>query len=174
MPETACPISDVPSLAEQWARLAAWRRLRNDPPADLDPWSVENMDRFVSLERRAFDLMDGKSLLHTDLQSLNILMDPAVRIVDWAWSRLGAPWVDTALLVIRLIDAGHSPAEAELWADTVSPWTTASSDARTAFSVAVLGAWEYLQRARPLPHRAQLTAAARQWTRHRLTQSEHA
>jgi hypothetical protein len=39
---------------------------------------------------------------------------------------------------------------------------------RTAFAVAVLGIWEFLQRDQPLPHRERLTDAARRWARHRL------
>ncbi|RSM87615.1 hypothetical protein DMH04_11045 [Kibdelosporangium aridum] len=163
-----CPVDGVPSVASQWARLAAWRRLRHDPPADLDPWSRANLDQFVDWELRAVDLLDGKCLLHTDLQSLNILMDPTARVVDWAWARLGAPWIDTGFLVLRLIEAGHTPHDAERWADTVGIWSTGSEIARTAFAVVVLGVWEYLQRDHPLPHRERLTDIARQWARYRL------
>lgn len=47
------PAGDAPDLAAHWARLAAWRRLRHDPPADLHPWSRANLDPFVEWERHA-------------------------------------------------------------------------------------------------------------------------
>jgi hypothetical protein len=166
--EESTPVDDVPSIADQWARLSAWRRLRHATPDDLDPWSWANLDTFVTWEQRATELMAGKCLLHTDLQAPNILMDPSPRVVDWAWSRIGAPWVDTGLLVLRLIEAGHTPGEAELWADAIPAWSTTSDATRTAFSVAALGVWEYLQQDHPLPHRERLTDVARQWARHRL------
>lgn len=88
--------------------------------------------------------------------------------MDWAWSRKGAPAVDLAFLVARLVAAGHIPAEAEGWAETVPVWQETSETARTAFAVAIWGIWEFLERRHPLPHRAALTAAARRWARQRL------
>jgi hypothetical protein len=164
---TPAPV-DAPRLATHWARLAAWRRLRHDPPADLHPWSHANLDRFVAWERLAFSAVDGASLAHTDLHSLNLLAGRELRVVDWAWSRSAAPWVDAGFLVLRLIEAGHTPAEAEHWAAGIEVWAAVPDEARTAFAVAVLGIWEFLQRDSPLPHRERLTAAARSWVRHRL------
>lgn len=119
-------------------------------------------------EKRAVELVSGNSLLHTDLHALNILVGESARVIDWAWSRRGAIWVDTAFLVIRLIAAGHEPDEAEKWADAVPPWHDASDSARTAFAVAVYGIWAWLGRKSPLPHRPKLTAVARTWARCRL------
>lgn len=164
---TPCPASNAPKLTHQWARLAAWRRLRHNPPPDLHPWSLANLDRFVEWERQAIDTVAGSSLAHTDLHSLNLVVGQSARVVDWAWSRQAAPWLDIGFLVLRLIEAGHTPAEAERWAAGLDAWTEASDTARTAFAVAVLGIWEFLQRDQPLPHRERLTNAARRWARHR-------
>lgn len=164
---TPCPVA-APVLAEQWARLAAWRRLRHDPPADLHPWSLQNLEQFTSWERRAIEAVNGPSLAHTDLHSLNVLVGRAAMVVDWAWSRKAAAWVDIGFLVLRLIQAGHTPVEAERWAEGVAGWGEAPETARTSFAVAVLGIWEFLQRDQPLPHREQLTNAARSWARHRV------
>jgi hypothetical protein len=161
---TPCPVEDAPSLATQWERLAAWRRLTEDPPADLDPWVRANLDRLAGWETGA---VDGGSLVHTDLHSLNILVGTSARVVDWAWSRRAASWVDVSFLALRLMDAGHPPAAAEEWADNV---IATPDDARTAFAIGVLGIWEFLQRDKPLPHRAKLTDIARMWVRHRLGQ----
>lgn len=158
------PAGDAPDLAAQWARLAAWRRLRHDPPADLHPWSRTNLDHFVEWERRAVAAIGGDRLAHTDLHSLDILVGERIRIVDWAWSRASVPWLDAGFLLIRLVDAG----QAELWTAGSAAWTAATENDRTAFGVAVLGIWEFLQRTEPLPHRERLTDAARRWVRHRL------
>jgi hypothetical protein len=159
---------DAPDLAAQWARLAAWRRLRHDSPADLNPWSRANLEQFVEWERRAIDAVAGNQMAHTDLHSLNILVGERLRVVDWAWTRATVPWLDVGFLVLRLIDAGHSPAAAEQWATSAEAWVAAAEDDRTAFAVAVLGIWEFLQRDQPLPHRERLTDAARRWARYRL------
>lgn len=165
---THCPVP-VPRLSEQWGRLAAWRRLARDTPPDLDPWAREQLDQLRDLESDAIEAVDGDSLVHTDLHSLNILVDgERARIVDWAWSRTGAAAVDVAFLVARLVAAGHTPVTAELWARGLPAWRETPAATRTAFAVAIWGIWEFLERDHPLPHRAELTAAARTWARHRL------
>ncbi|HKS47549.1 MAG TPA: hypothetical protein VJT49_21045 [Amycolatopsis sp.] len=77
----ACELAHCPAsaqgLAEQWARLAAWRRLAKDTPDDLDGWARDHLDALVEWESRAIELADGKSLGHTDLHPLNILVDGA-------------------------------------------------------------------------------------------------
>jgi phosphotransferase family enzyme len=160
---------EAPTLAQQWARLAAWRRLANDTPTDLEPWARAHLDQLTTWEAAAIDFVAGNTLAHTDLHALNLLVhDGQVRIVDWAWSRHANPAVDPAFLITRLIEAGHGPIEAEAWADQVPTWQRASPETRTAFAVAIWGIWEYLERHQPLPHRRALTAAARTWALHRL------
>jgi Ser/Thr protein kinase RdoA (MazF antagonist) len=161
--------TSAPPLGDQWARLAAWRRLAKDTPRDLDEWARANLDHLVACETSAIDLVRGDSLVHTDLHSLNILVSHSrVRVVDWAWSRKGAPSVDVAFLIIRLIAAGHTAAAAEQWANTMPLWRLVPAATQTAFAVAIWGMWEFLERDKPMPHRGQLTEAARSWSRHRL------
>ncbi|CRK55023.1 hypothetical protein [Alloactinosynnema sp. L-07] len=143
----------APSLAGQWSRLAAWRRLRVHQRVP---------DHFVAWESRAFDLVDGDTLLHTDIHALNLLVDGNIRVVDWAWARRGASWVDRAFLVLRLIEAGHAPAEAERLAGPLP------GPGATAFAVAVLGIWTHLRHTDPRPHGPALVAAARDWSEYRL------
>lgn len=145
--------ASCPVLADQWARLAAWRRLRL--------W-MEVPDQYVAWESRAVDLIRGDSLLHTDIHALNLLIDDRVRVLDWAWARQGAYWVDRAFLVIRLIEAGHRPEVAQRLVGALP------EAGATAFAVAVLGIWTYLEHTDPLPHRPPLTAAARAWVDLRL------
>ncbi|MGW5050125.1 phosphotransferase family protein [Actinokineospora sp. NPDC004072] len=160
-----CP-AQAPRLAQQWARLAAWRRLAED---GLDPWAREHLDELIHWELRAIELVNGDDLVHTDLHPLNILVsDTGPKAVDWAWSRKATAAVDIAFLVPRLVHAGHSPAEAERWAETIPAWSATDEPTRTAFAVAIWGIWELLARDNPLPHRAALTAAAGRWARWRL------
>jgi Ser/Thr protein kinase RdoA (MazF antagonist) len=167
-----CRAKGVPTMAAQWDRLRAWRSLRDDPDIDLDPAIIDRLGDLVAWESDAIGHVDGHSLVHTDLHPLNILVrGDAVRIVDWAWSRLGAAWIDPAFLVIRLIAAGHAPDDAERWAERVPSWHAATADARTAFAVAVWGIWEHLQQRHPLPHRSGLTAAVRTWALYRMHQA---
>jgi len=160
---------DAPALADQWARLAAWRRLAKDVPSDLDAWARDHLDQLTTWEATAIELVAGDTLAHTDLHALNLLVhDGKVRIVDWAWSRNANAAVDPAFLITRLIEAGHTPADAEAWAQELPVWQQAPSETRTALAVAIWGIWEYLERHQPLAHRTALTAAAREWARFRL------
>jgi hypothetical protein len=166
---TPCPPVDVGSFADQWERLGAWRHLRNEIPADLDPWTRDLLVYGVDAEPAAISIMRGDSLAHTDVQPLNIVVDgDRARLIDWAWARRAAPWVDVAFLVIRLVSAGHSPLDAEQWAAQTPAWRAMSEQAKTLFAVEVLGVWEWLLHNRPMPHRAALTDAARLWAKDRL------
>ncbi|MCG8917510.1 hypothetical protein L6E12_17135 [Actinokineospora sp. PR83] len=163
-----CP-AEAPRLAEQWARLAAWRRLAVDIPDELDGWAKAHLDLLIDWESRAIELVDGDDLAHTDLHPLNILVGGGgAKVVDWAWSRKANAAVDVAFLIARLIDAGHPAPAAERWAEVVPVWRATPPAARTAFAVAIAGIWAFLQQEQPLAHRAGLTAAARTWARHRL------
>ncbi|WP_284745947.1 phosphotransferase family protein [Amycolatopsis sp. RTGN1] len=160
---------EAPILAEQWARLAAWRRLAKDTPSDLDPWARDHLDQLTTWEAAAIEFVAGNTLAHTDLHALNLLAhDGKVRIVDWAWSRHANAAVDPGFLITRLIEAGHDPADAEAWAEQLPTWRQAPAEPRTALAVAIWGIWEYLERHQPLAHRPALTAAARAWAHHRL------
>ncbi|GAA4415383.1 hypothetical protein ACFQV2_16355 [Actinokineospora soli] len=156
-------------LADQWARLAAWRRIAKDVPDDLDPWARQHLDELIGWEERAIELVDGDDLVHTDLHPLNILVgDQEAKVVDWAWSRKASSAVDVAFLITRLIDNGHGVVEAEQWGESIPAWREAAQDTRTALAAAIWGIWEFLEGDTPLAHRALLTAAARTWTRARL------
>ncbi|MCQ0019310.1 phosphotransferase [Actinomadura madurae] len=55
----------------------------------------------------------GDRLLHYDLHSGNLLtVDEKIYVIDWSFACRGRAWIDSALLVPRLIEAGHSPAQA--------------------------------------------------------------
>lgn len=98
-----------------------------------------------------------------------LLTSEAVRLVDWAWPARAASWVDTAFVLLRLVDAGHSMDQAEAWAASVPAYAAAPDEAVTAFAAAVSGLWTYKANARPTERQNQLAAVARQWAIRRLS-----
>ncbi|GAA3891055.1 hypothetical protein GCM10022243_64940 [Saccharothrix violaceirubra] len=148
-------------MAAQWAQ-AMKTETALPPPADADPWSIANAGRLVSWAAHAPDHMTGDGLVHSDLHPLNFLVSDRTRVIDWAWWRTGAAWIDPAFLVIRLIAAGHEPEAAEKWAGRFDGFAAAPPDALTAFAASVLRLWE-----RRFPT-TDTTDAARRWARHRV------
>ncbi|MGH8905630.1 MAG: hypothetical protein ACRD0K_03745 [Egibacteraceae bacterium] len=165
---TPCPQVPLQTLSQRWAGLPAWRLLSQNPPVNLDGWVRENLRRLVGWEASAPDLLAGQTLAHTDLNARNFLIGDRVYVIDWAWPCRAAAWIDVAFLVLRLIDAGHAPDDAEKWATSVPAWRQASDTAVTAFATAVAGLWEYRHRAAPTEHQQRLRTVARGWARHRL------
>ncbi|SFR28555.1 hypothetical protein SAMN04488564_114116 [Lentzea waywayandensis] len=143
---TPCP-AKVASFAEHWRQLSAWQHI---DPDTVDPWTRQHIDRFREMERKALELAEGDTLLHTDPHPLNFLMSDRPRVVDWAWARKGQPWVDLAFLHLRLMLAGHEPHDDEVPDE---------------FVVAVYGVWLHNAR-RGKPRR--LADVARRWARHRV------
>jgi hypothetical protein len=123
------------------------------------------------------DLVDGDRLLHTELHGDQFIIgaDHQVRVIDWGFPGVGAPWVDSAFLTLRLIEAGHRPEDAEAWASHWLPcWAQASGDSVTAFAVYLAGMWTHWTITDPTPgtqHRAQL---ARDYAAWRLTAASSA
>ncbi|WP_026316057.1 phosphotransferase family protein [Actinokineospora enzanensis] len=152
------------AMAVQWARVLK-AEIHADPPDQASPWSVENVGELTAWAGRAPEHMDGSALIHTDLNPANFLISDTAQVVDWAWWRTGAAWIDPAFVLIRLIAAGHSPAQAEQWANRISGFRDADSDALTAFAASVLRLWERRFAA------TEATAAARVWARYRLGES---
>lgn len=165
---TPCPPVQVPALADKLTRVAPWRRLRHNPPEDMDQWARERFDEFVTREALVTEAVRGDTLAHTDLHPLNILVSNTAHVIDWAWAQRAAVWVDTAYLVPRLIAAGHEPADAEQWASGLPTWSKASPEEITAFATTIYGWWEWLRVQYPAPHRARLAETARTWAEHRL------
>ncbi|MEU2746694.1 hypothetical protein ABZ613_10380 [Streptomyces collinus] len=113
--------------------------------------------------------LQGRALAHTDMSPHNMLMKDAdeLLLLDWALACPAPSWADTALTIPRLISAGHTPEQAETIARQIPAYLAANPAAVTIFARTVYSAWEDWERTRPLPHRAALTAAAREWAKHR-------
>ncbi|WP_405896025.1 aminoglycoside phosphotransferase [Streptomyces sp. NBC_00104] len=86
-------------------------------------------------------LFAGNSLLHTDFAPDNVLIKERAHIIDWAWPTRGAAWIDPAVLILRLMDAGHTVDEADAFARTFPSWHGADTAAKAAFSTANSALW---------------------------------
>ncbi|RJQ85073.1 phosphotransferase family protein [Amycolatopsis panacis] len=124
---------ELEKSTDQWAWPAPWRRLSKSD-RELDSWDKAHLPELLDWERRGIEAVNGNSLVHGDMHPLNILVSDRARIVDWAWSSVGAPWLDPAALVLRLIADGHTPQQAEEWAKAIAAYRDAPADAVTAFA----------------------------------------
>ncbi|WP_406175284.1 phosphotransferase [Streptomyces sp. NBC_00996] len=109
--------------------------------------------------------LQGRGLAHTDMSPHNMLVTASgdLLLLDWALACPAPAWADAALTIPRLISAGHTPEQAEAFARQVPAYRVADPANVTVFARTVHAAWEDWERTRPLPHRAALTAAARDW-----------
>jgi hypothetical protein len=133
------------------------------PPIRLQPATVRWADRIAP------DLVDGDTLVHTDVTPYNFLMHgTSVTVVDWSMPCRGAAWIDTALMIVRLIRAGHTPEQAEAWAGRIPAWSAARSATVDAFADAIAILNRERQHQRPsATHLGPLADAAARWTHHR-------
>jgi Phosphotransferase enzyme family len=143
------------------------RRLGQTPCPDLPLKRAEQ--RWADyLDDRQRELLHGDALLHTDLNPVNVLITGnAARIVDWAWPTRGAAFIDPACLAVRLISAGHTPAQAETWARRSPAWTTAPAEAIDVFALAISRMWMQIASTDPQPWKKKTAAAAHSWARYR-------
>ncbi|MEU7618966.1 hypothetical protein AB0B27_23110 [Micromonospora rifamycinica] len=158
-PDLAPGSPDLAPLADLLAGLA--HTLTPAPPVSVQRFT----DRWRDLI--APQLVDGDTLLHTDMTPRNFLLGGRLRLVDWSSPARGAPWIDTAFLVLRLVRAGHEPADAEKWAARIPAFAAAPGHAVTAFAGALVQLWERKQHTAPASHHGPLLAAARCWAAYR-------
>ncbi|MFJ4620307.1 aminoglycoside phosphotransferase [Streptomyces sp. NPDC088812] len=112
----------------------------------------------------------GNSLLHTDLNNENVMVDGPAFLVDWAWATRGAAWLDAAHWVVWLMAAGQlEPQSAEGWAARVPAWKTAAPEAVTAFALASANLWEDIASADPGTWTTTVFDASQRWAEHRKT-----
>ncbi|MFE9324136.1 phosphotransferase [Nocardia sp. NPDC052278] len=174
---TPNPLPDVPTIEQSYGpELTGWRQFAEQgPPADLDRWSLRNLDRLAKLEATWSDLAAGDTLLHTDLRPDNMLYrnDGGVVVVDWAWPCSGAAWVDLVSLMPSLIADGIDP-------DTILATHPVTADADpaaiTAFVCAMSGYWARNSRlSAPARspnlrvHQAEKARVSREWLTKRIT-----
>jgi hypothetical protein len=115
-------------------------------------------------------LVDGDTLAHTDLHGdqFRVSDDGTVHVIDWGFPGAAARWVDSAFMVIRLIEAGHGPGEAEAWARSLSCLSGVDGHTLTAFSVYLAGMWTYWAVANGGPGKRHRARLAREYAARRL------
>lgn len=156
------------SLRDRWTLTDAWTKLAERAPASVSGWDVEEMTRRAT---RVSELVHGTSLVHTDLHGAQFLLDDgAVHVIDWGFPAAGAPWVDGAFLVLRLIEAGHEAADAERWALSLPTFAGVDHDAALdAFSAFIAGLWSWWEAGdSPPPGTAHRARLARSYAASRL------
>ncbi|WP_329793915.1 phosphotransferase [Lentzea sp. DG1S-22] len=160
--------TEAPTIADdrraiqgQWAA-ALDQELALAPPDDAHSWSRENALTIEEWARRAPSYLGGSALIHSDLNPFNVLVADRAQVVDWAWWKTGPAWVDAAHLVVRLVAAGHSPAEAEAWAAQFDGFGSVERDGITAFAASLVRLWERKFAG------TEATDAAVRWLEHRL------
>lgn len=127
-------------LRDRWADVSWWRRLADEAPVVVDAWKATEVSRCAA---RVPQLVAGDRLLHTDLHGAQFVLGDggAVNVIDWGFPGAGAPWVDAAFMVLRLVEAGHTPADAEAWAQRALAYFRA--DSMTAFAAFIAGMWTH-------------------------------
>lgn len=79
-----------------------------------------------------------------------------------------AAWIAPALLVLQLVAAGHTSAEAEILASGCTAWRDAAPDAVDAFAVASTRMYEtFAERNPDVSWLEAMATAARAWAEHR-------
>jgi hypothetical protein len=159
----------APGLADLPLVIDAMRRL-SEIPCPPVPHVKCAEQRWAAYADNQADLASfcGLSLLHTDFNPCNVLITGGgARIIDWAWPTRGAAWIDPASLVLRLMAAGHSPAQAETWASALPAWITVPARAVTAFARSGSRLWDQIACDDPQPWKLQMAANAREWARYR-------
>lgn len=127
-------------------------------------WRETRWDRFTDQEQ----LLTGEALLYTDINPDNFLITSSgVSVVDWSWPTRGAGFIDPACLVVQLVAAGHTAAEAEGWAERCTAWRTADPEAINAFANATIRMYRHFEDRDPAPWRKEMTEAVTVWGNYR-------
>ena len=63
---------------------------------------LAHAEQAAGLARRFAEVTAGETLVHTDVRDDNLLVRPdgSVVVCDWNWPVVGAPWIDSLLLLI--------------------------------------------------------------------------
>ncbi|WP_143539516.1 aminoglycoside phosphotransferase [Saccharopolyspora spinosa] len=155
---------DLPAVFEVLCRLGAVEC--PDLPELKRP--VQRSGAYVD-DSAELDALAGSTLLHTDYNPLNVIIDRTGRahLIDWAWPTRGAAFIDPATLVYRLIADGHAPASAEAWVAETPAWTAASAEAVDIFARANARVWAQIAADDPHPWKRHMSTVTREWSESR-------
>ncbi|GHE32074.1 aminoglycoside phosphotransferase [Streptomyces capitiformicae] len=148
---------DLPLVAD------AVVELQNTPCPDIDLKRAE--DRWSGYADPAgVEQLAGNRLLHTDLAPHNLLVTDRAHLIDWAWPTRGAAWIDPAVLILRLMEAGHTASAADAWARAqFSSWAAASHASVAAFAEANARCWDEIARNDPQDWKKHMGRLAHDW-----------
>jgi len=150
---------DLPAVADAVNAIGAI-----DCPDIARDWHETRWDWFTDQEH----LFAGETLLYTDINPDNFLITSSgASVVDWSWPTRGAGFIDPACLVVQLVAAGHTAAEAEGWAERCTAWRTADPAAINAFAAATVSMYRRFEERDPAPWRSAMTKAVSAWAAHR-------
>lgn len=163
-------VSDLaPGSPDLPAVVAAVDRIGALPlPEVARGWAETRWDRFTATGSDTV-LLRGGALLHTDINSGNVLVgERGTWVVDWSWPTYGAVFIDLACLVLQLVAAGHGAEEAESWASGCTAWAEAEPKAVDAFAVATARMyWHAADRKSDAVWLTEMADAAQRWAVHR-------
>lgn len=162
------PALELRPLRDRWRVTDWWNKIAEEAPTAVDGWNVAEMSRWASLVP---ELVDGDRLLHTDLHGDQFRIGPSgdVHVIDWGFPAAGAAWVDIAFLVLRLVEAGHRPDDAEVWARSQACFAGVKCATLSAFSAYVAGLWSYWAITDDVPGAAHRARLAREYAAWRLS-----
>ncbi|TGB03320.1 aminoglycoside phosphotransferase [Streptomyces sp. MZ04] len=137
--------------------------LQNTPCPEIELKRAE--DRWRGYAGPAgVEQLAGDTLLHTDLAPHNMLVTDRAHLIDWAWPTRGAAWIDPAVLILRLMEAGHTAPAADAWTrDRIPSWATASPASVMAFSEANARLWDDIARSDPQEWKKRMGSLAHVW-----------
>lgn len=93
----------LPTFAEDFADfLTGWEHVRAHTPG----WP--HLEEAAALAGRMAEVTAGDTLVHTDARDDNFLLTPdgTAVLCDWNWTVVGAPWIDTVLLLVSAYGDG--------------------------------------------------------------------
>ncbi|MGW7414976.1 aminoglycoside phosphotransferase [Streptomyces sp. NPDC054863] len=114
----------------------------------------------------------GNTLLHTDLAPHNMLVTDRAHLIDWAWPTRGAAWIDPAVLILRLMEAGHRAPAADAWArEQFASWASAPYEGVAVFSDANARLWDEIARHGSEAWKTHMGRLAHDWVTYWRTRS---
>lgn len=166
---TPCPAADAPPVAGNVDFLVARSRHLLGRPEGTLPYRdlyAAALDRFDAED------LAGATLLHYDPHPGNLwITDDGVRVIDWGFAAAGAAWIDAFMLGPRLIEAGHTPEQAETLLVRVPAWR----DAPPLAVNGLLAAWTLFRVSKAMhgpeedrEFRSRAAGAGRTWLAYRI------
>ncbi|MDX2849296.1 aminoglycoside phosphotransferase [Streptomyces sp. PA03-3a] len=106
----------------------------------------------------------GRTLLHTDFASHNVLLgEERDWLIDWAWPTVGPAWVDPVILILRLMEAGHTAAAADEVCRVLPAWRGADHEEVVLFSAAHARLWASIADQHPAAWKTHMARQAGYW-----------